>query len=64
VGDALLKYETLSGDDVHRLMRGEILTKPSVADMLVAQAQRARDASQPKVGNGETTELPPNALPA
>lgn len=62
VGEALLKYETLSGDDVHRLMRGEVLTKPTVADLLVAQAQKARDAAKTKE-NGQP-EIPPGALPA
>ncbi|MFN9844137.1 MAG: ATP-dependent zinc metalloprotease FtsH, partial [Planctomycetota bacterium] len=32
VADALLKYETLSKDDVDRIMRGEMVAKPSVAD--------------------------------
>ncbi|MFO0858774.1 MAG: ATP-dependent zinc metalloprotease FtsH [Phycisphaerales bacterium] len=62
VAESLLKYETLSGDDVHKLMRGEILTKPTVADLLVAQAQKARDAAKAKE-NGEP-EIPPGAVPA
>ena len=62
VAEALLKYETLSNDDVQKLMRGEVLDKPSVAEMLVAQAQKAREAlpSTPK----SDPEVPPNALPA
>jgi cell division protease FtsH len=63
VAEALLKYETLSSDDVHRLMRGEQLTKPSVADMLVRQAAAAREASKPK-DQGGTPEIPPGAVPA
>lgn len=62
VAEALLKYETLSGDDVHKLMRGETLNKPTVADLLVAQAQKARESAKPKQ-NGEP-EIPPGALPA
>jgi cell division protease FtsH len=63
VAEALLKYETLSSDDVHRLMRGEILTKPSVADMLVRQAAAAREAAKAK-DEGGTPEIPPGAVPA
>jgi cell division protease FtsH len=63
VAEALLKYETLSSDDVHRLMRGEILTKPSVADMLVRQAAAAREAAKAK-DEGGTPVIPPGAVPA
>lgn len=62
VAEALLKYETLSGDDVHKLMRGETLNEPTVADLLVAQAQKARESAKPRQ-NGEP-EIPPGALPA
>ena len=34
VAQALLKHETLSGDEVHALMRGEELPESSVADLL------------------------------
>ncbi|MDX9911538.1 MAG: ATP-dependent zinc metalloprotease FtsH [Phycisphaerales bacterium] len=40
VAEALLKYETLSGDDVARLIRGQTLTKPTVAELLRAEAAR------------------------
>lgn len=40
VAEALLKHETLDADDVHRLMRGETLGKPSVSDLLAAEAKR------------------------
>jgi cell division protease FtsH len=64
VAEALLKYETLSGDDVHRLMRGEALGKPSIADML-ASVSKPKDA--PKAsgeGPTPTPEVPPGAMPA
>ena len=34
VARALLKYETIDGQDVDRLMRGESLTRPTVSDLL------------------------------
>jgi cell division protease FtsH len=66
VAEALLKHETLSGDDVHRLMRGEQLTRPTVAEMLVASAQKARDEQKArKVEAGKSQpDVPPGALPA
>ena len=40
---ALLRYETLDGADVERIMRGENLTKPTVSDLLEKESAR-RDA--------------------
>ncbi len=40
VAEALLKHETLEADDVHRLMRGEPLGKPSVSDLLAAESKK------------------------
>ncbi len=41
MAEALLKYETLSSDEVDRLMRGETLNKPTVADLLKAEKDKA-----------------------
>ena len=38
VAEALLKYETLSSDEVDRLMKGERIDKPTVAELLSAEA--------------------------
>ncbi|MBL9119929.1 MAG: ATP-dependent zinc metalloprotease FtsH [Phycisphaerae bacterium] len=38
IAEALLKYETLQRDDVDKLMRGERMDRPTVADMLAAEA--------------------------
>ena len=38
VAEALLRHETLQSDDVDRLMRGELLEKPTVADLLSAES--------------------------
>jgi cell division protease FtsH len=40
VAEALLRYETLQGEDVKRIMRGERLEKPTVAELLQAEASR------------------------
>jgi cell division protease FtsH len=37
---ALLKYETLDANDVDRIMRGDILTKPTVGDLLAKEQTR------------------------
>lgn len=51
VAEALLKYETLSSDDVDKLMKGERMEKPTVAELLSAEAAK-------------TTLPPPSAKPA
>ena len=38
IAEALLKYETLQGDDVNRIMKGERLDKPTVAELLSAES--------------------------
>ena len=42
IAEALLRYETLQNDDVERIMRGELLDKPTVADLLSARAPPTR----------------------
>lgn len=60
VAQALLKYETLQSDDVHRLMRGEILDKPTLSELLAAEAKKP--AAPPAPPRSEP-ELPPGAMP-
>jgi cell division protease FtsH len=52
VAEALLKYETLQRDDVDRLMRGESMGKPTVADLLAGEAAR----SKPVIDGKHTAE--------
>ncbi|MFU8829559.1 MAG: hypothetical protein ACNA8P_09025, partial [Phycisphaerales bacterium] len=56
VAEALLKHETLDADDVHRLMRGEPLGKPSVSDLLAAESKRdsgkSGESSKPTKATG------------
>jgi hypothetical protein len=66
VAEALLKYETLSKDDVDRVMRGEAPAKPTVADLLGAEmASTTPKAILPapaiKTDDGPTGAIP---LPA
>ncbi|MBC03668.1 MAG: cell division protein FtsH [Phycisphaerae bacterium] len=37
VAEALLRYETISADDVDRLMKGERISKPTVAELLASE---------------------------
>ena len=46
VAQALLKYETLSGEEVHQIMAGETLDRPTVADLIDAE-QACRPEAAP-----------------
>jgi cell division protease FtsH len=48
--DALLKYETLDSEDVKRIMTGQLLSKPTVSDLL-AQEQQRRIADKSATGS-------------
>ena len=48
VAESLLKHETLSSDEVERLMRGERLNKPSVVELLEAEQKRKAALTTPK----------------
>ncbi|MBK8914865.1 MAG: ATP-dependent zinc metalloprotease FtsH [Phycisphaerales bacterium] len=40
IARALLKYETIDGDEVRRLMAGETIDRPSVSDLIAAEQNR------------------------
>ncbi len=66
VADALIKHETLTADEVFKLVRGETLTKPTVADLLAAEVRRGALSARTGNGNGadeKGPELPPGAVP-
>ncbi|MEQ8769399.1 MAG: ATP-dependent zinc metalloprotease FtsH [Phycisphaerales bacterium] len=63
VAQALLKYETLSADEVHTLMRGESLGKPTVADLLAADKPAKKVAPSTPSGDAEP-DLPDGAAPS
>ena len=60
IAQALLKYETLDGNDVDRIMRGDVLTKPTVADLLERERKAATliapgpNATDPDIRPGGT----------
>jgi len=47
VANALLRYETLSSDEVDRIMKGENLAKPTVGDLLKAEQEKAKPKAIP-----------------
>ena len=65
VAQALLKYETLDGEEVRRVVNGETIDRPTVADLIDAEQNRrsqpkppmARPVEKPEDG-GETGPLP------
>ncbi|MDH3583852.1 MAG: ATP-dependent zinc metalloprotease FtsH, partial [Phycisphaerae bacterium] len=64
LAQALLKYETLTADEVDRLMAGESLDKPTVSDLLDAEAAKlARSASNPPATQQPATDADPDAGP-
>ena len=64
VAESLIKHETLDADEVHKLIRGEPLGKPSVSDLLAREAPEAARPSEAKPSEGEEPDLPPGALPS
>ncbi len=65
ISEALLAVETLSRDDVDRIMAGEPFQKPSVADLLKRELPKNPAAPSPGPGQQQPHEdLPPGALPS
>ncbi|MFN0011433.1 MAG: ATP-dependent zinc metalloprotease FtsH [Phycisphaerales bacterium] len=67
VAEGLLKYETLDAPDVHRLMRGESIGKPTISDLLAAEAKKSRDAAtgpSAPPSRPASPDLPPGAMPS
>jgi cell division protease FtsH len=48
IAQALMKYETLDGEEVRAIIRGETINKPTVADLIAAEQDR-RKADTPPV---------------
>ncbi|MEL6498830.1 MAG: ATP-dependent zinc metalloprotease FtsH [Planctomycetota bacterium] len=66
LAQALLKYETLTGDDVGNIMEGKPLGKPSVSDLLRDEAAKTAPAAPaaPPPSTDPDTDLPPGAMPS
>jgi cell division protease FtsH len=58
VAKALMKYETLDSNDIDRIMRGDLLTRPTVGDLLEKESRRGTtiqpttDSKEPDVRPG------------
>jgi cell division protease FtsH len=68
VAEALLKYETLTADEVHQIMRGEVLDKPTVADLLSMDRSAGRGSALATggaagSGDGAVAEGPGGVVP-
>jgi len=60
VKNALLKYETLDGDEVKQILAGKTLDRPTVADLLAAEQQR--EAAQKPDKNPQSEPAPDDGL--
>ena len=65
VAEALLKYETLSGEEVRAILAGQTLDRPTVADLIAAEQERsaqavpvARPVQQPPDEEGDNPPIP------
>src|SRR5690606_12065983 len=62
VAEALLRHETLDADEVDRLMKGQQLAKPSVSELLEAEAEKRKAEERrqrAKAAAEEDPEAPP-----
>jgi len=64
VAEALLKYETLSSDDVDRLMKGERLEKPTVAELLSQEASKTAPPPTPAKPADDSGDDLPDIMPS
>ncbi|MBI5762992.1 MAG: ATP-dependent zinc metalloprotease FtsH [Planctomycetes bacterium] len=58
VAEALLKYETLDGDEVRRLCLGEVLDKPSLSGLLADQGVPPKPPVARPVSQRPNTDIP------
>ncbi len=63
--DALIKYETLDAEDVKRIIAGQVLTKPTVVDLLASEQLRRAEArrEEEKRTGGTPEELGGGPIP-
>ncbi len=64
VAEALLKHETLSYEDVDKLMKGQTLSKPSVSEMLAAEEARKARPLKRRSGRRRSRKCPRALCPA
>ncbi|MSR69536.1 MAG: ATP-dependent zinc metalloprotease FtsH [Phycisphaerales bacterium] len=61
VAEALLSVETLSKDEVDRIMRGEVFSRPSVTELLEREIPKSPPTQSPQKQEPRE-DLPPDAL--
>ncbi len=67
LAEALLKYETLSQDEVEKIMNGETLKKATVSELLAAESEKtvAPDANRPAPAEPEADDdAAPGLMPS
>ncbi|MEZ6210940.1 MAG: ATP-dependent zinc metalloprotease FtsH [Phycisphaerales bacterium] len=64
VAEALLKHETLSVEEVRLLMRGESLDRPTVSDLIEAEARKQNPPRQSKPRTDYDKGIDPGMLPS
>lgn len=66
LADTLLQYETMTTDEVDQIMNGNVLTKPSVSDLIKAEAVKEKETAddEQKVNQREDIEPDTGALPS
>ncbi len=64
VAEALLKHETLQGEEVQALMRGETVDRPTVTDLLDAEADHAAPLESPPAPEIDDGETPGDVVPS
>jgi len=62
VAEALLKHETLTGEEVRILIQGGRLSKPSVSDLLAAEARKPTVAPPDETRSKPAVDPPPPGL--
>ena len=60
IADTLLQYETLTFDDVDQLMKGKQLVKPTVSDLIKAEAERKEDYKATESESKQDPEIKKN----
>ena len=61
--DALLKYETVDAEDVRRILAGETITKPTVAELLASEQQRRAEVRREEERRAPEPEGPALGIP-
>jgi cell division protease FtsH len=63
LAEALLKYETLTGAEVDRLMKGETLAKSTVSDLIKAEQDKDKAPPLPLPPSDTDTDIPDGTVP-